>query len=50
MCFAHIHHNLLDGLDRSGLAQNHLAVKCMAFGGTLFLFVFCFEGQWYLNS
>lgn len=46
---AHIHHNLLDGLDRSGLAQNHLAVKCLALGGTVCLFVFCFEGQLCLN-
>lgn len=49
LCFAHTRHNLSDGLDRSGLAQNHLAAKCVAFGGT-FCFIIFFEGQLGLNS
>lgn len=45
VCFAHIPHCLLDGLDLPGLAQNHLAAECAAFRGMLL-----FEGQLWLNS
>ena len=52
MCFAHIHHNLLDGLDQFGLTQNHLAVKCMVLEAHCFCLFFVLKGScvWIANG